>query len=195
MGNHQQHANKFFELLNQKQDGGINTKILHVKRNEYLTRSGQIDPNLYLVLKGSFRVFHETSQEDFTIRFGYPGSFLAVLPTFFNGAPSEYNIQALKASQVKVIHRDHFFEILADHPDLNSLWHQSLQLLVLDQLEREIDLLTSSPELRFERVWNRSPKLFQEIPYKYIASYLRMTPETLSRLKKRYFEKNNSTTN
>lgn len=59
-----------------------------------------------------------------------------------------------------------------------------LEDLVLQQLEREKDILTSSPKARFERVLKRSPKLFQEIPNKHIANYLRMSPETLSRLKK-----------
>ena len=51
-------------------------------------------------------------------------------------------------------------------------------------MERERDILTSSPLERYNRVLKRSPLLFQEIPNKYIADYLRMTPETLSRIKK-----------
>jgi hypothetical protein len=51
-------------------------------------------------------------------------------------------------------------------------------------MEREIDLLTVSSKERYLRVLNRSPKVFQEIPHGLIASYLRMSPETLSRLKK-----------
>ena len=51
-------------------------------------------------------------------------------------------------------------------------------------LERETDLLIKSPQVRYEKVLKRSPQLFQEIPLTYIASYLRMTPETLSRLRK-----------
>jgi CRP-like cAMP-binding protein len=59
-----------------------------------------------------------------------------------------------------------------------------MEQLIYQQLEREKDLLTSSPTERYAKVKQRSPQLFQEIPHKYIASYLRMTPETLSRLKK-----------
>jgi hypothetical protein len=58
-----------------------------------------------------------------------------------------------------------------------------LEDLVLQQLEREKDLLINAPAERYERVLKRSPKLFQEVPNKYIANYLRMSPETLSRLK------------
>jgi len=58
-----------------------------------------------------------------------------------------------------------------------------LETLVVQQMERELDLLTPSPLGRLARVQQRSPHLFQEIPLKYIASYLRMTPETLSRIR------------
>jgi CRP/FNR family transcriptional regulator, anaerobic regulatory protein len=55
--------------------------------------------------------------------------------------------------------------------------------LVVQQMQRELDLLTASPIERYRRVIARSPQLFQEVPLKYIADYLRMTPETLSRLR------------
>lgn len=64
------------------------------------------------------------------------------------------------------------------------LWDSLLQNLILQQLEREKDLLIKSPKERYVRVLQRSPRLFQEIPNKYIATYLGMSPETLSRLKK-----------
>ncbi|HEU5148245.1 MAG TPA: Crp/Fnr family transcriptional regulator, partial [Chryseosolibacter sp.] len=58
-----------------------------------------------------------------------------------------------------------------------------LESLITQQIEREVDLLIHSPAERLKRVLERSPNLFQEIPLKYIASYLRMTPETLSRIR------------
>lgn len=59
-----------------------------------------------------------------------------------------------------------------------------LELLITQLIEREIDLLTTSPIERLNRVLLRSPHLFRHIPLKYIASYLRMKPETLSRIRK-----------
>ena len=59
-----------------------------------------------------------------------------------------------------------------------------MEYLIYTQLEREKDILISSPHTRYERVLKRSPQVFQYVPHKYIASYLRMSPETLSRLKK-----------
>ena len=84
---------------------------------------------------------------------------------------------------VKVITKtqvDNFLKIETNR----ILWTAILENLVLQQMEREIDILTSSPKERYQRVLKRSPQLFQEIPNRYIANYLRMSAETLSRLKK-----------
>jgi hypothetical protein len=73
---------------------------------------------------------------------------------------------------------------MRSNPENMKLWINILEDLVLQQIEREKDLLINSPRERYERVLKRSPKLFQEIPNRHIANYLRMSPETLSRLKK-----------
>ena len=77
-----------------------------------------------------------------------------------------------------------FFEFINSSSTFQKLWIHILNQLVLQCIDREKDLLTSSPESRYQRVLKRSPQLFQMVPHKYIASYLRMSPETLSRLKK-----------
>jgi nitrogen-specific signal transduction histidine kinase len=71
------------------------------------------------------------------------------------------------------------------HENQDSLkgYIQLLETLVTQQIDREIDLLITSPTERLRRVLERSPNLFQQVPLKYIASYLRMKPETLSRIR------------
>ena len=61
-------------------------------------------------------------------------------------------------------------------------WRQMTEQALLGRIEREIDLVTNSPKERINRLLQRSPHIFQLFPHKYIASYLRMTPETLSRM-------------
>jgi len=84
---------------------------------------------------------------------------------------------------VKIISRQQI-EIFLKTDSNRILWQKMLENLAVEQVEREIDLLADSPQKRYQRVMNRSPQLFQEIPKKHIANYLRMSPETLSRLKK-----------
>jgi len=155
-----------------------------LKRNEFLKTSGTIDTNIYFVEEGSVRIFIEDEHEERIIRFGYQGNIIVSLDSFLSGKPSEFYIQAIKASTVKVASKKDFYEFINSNSENLKLWNSILEDLVLQQIEREKDLLYSSPKIRYERVLKRSPKLFQEIPNKYIANYLRMSPETLSRLKK-----------
>src|SRR5690606_8080431 len=139
---------------------------------------------LYFVVKGSLRVFIINDAEEQSIRFGYKNSFLAALDSFITEKPSPLCIQAIKKTQIKVLDKKNCLKFINDSIENIQLWLMLLEQLVFQQMEREMDLLTTSPVDRYTRVLNRSPQLFQEIPHKYIASYLRMTPETLSRIQK-----------
>jgi len=158
-------------------------KEITLGRNEYLKVKGSIDTNVYYIESGSLRIFVLDQYEEQTIRFGYQGNIITALDSFLTGKPSPLYIQALKKSVIKIISKpqiDRFLEIEANR----GFWAQTLESLVVQQLEREIDILTHSPVERYQRVLKRSPQLVQEIPNRHIANYLRMSPETLSRLKK-----------
>ena len=157
---------------------------LSLKRNEYLKVKGSTDTNLYYVKSGSLRVFIEDEFEEHTIRFGYEGDFISALDSHITEKPSPFYIQAIRKTELKTVSKETFMGIINSKPEYLQLWQQMLSQLVYQQMEREVDILTYSPTERYRRVLERSPRLFQEIPAKYIASYLRMTPETLSRLKK-----------
>lgn len=155
-----------------------------LKRNEYLNVKGRINTDLFYVVSGSLRVYVLDDVEEHTIRFGYRNSFLGALDSFITNQPSSYSIQAIKKTELKVVSKDTFMNLIDSSFENQKLWQGVMGLLTFQQMERELDLLTSSPQERYNRVLKRSPQLFQEIPNKYIASYLRMTPETLSRIKK-----------
>ncbi|OSY88282.1 Crp/Fnr family transcriptional regulator [Tenacibaculum holothuriorum] len=155
-----------------------------LKRNEYLVTKQTKNTNLFLVEEGSLRVFIDDEEEEHTIRFGYKNSIITALDCFLTEKPTEFYIQALKKCKLKMISKARFNEVMQSSEENKAVWEQLLQSFVYQQIEREIDLITYSPQKRFERVLKRSPQVFQEIPLKYIASYLRMTPETLSRILK-----------
>lgn len=172
------------QILDLIEANGLWRGTIDLKRQEYLKTGGTIDRNIYLITQGALRAFIMEEREEQTIRFGYGGDILVALDSYINGLESDLFIQALKHSQVKWITREDLMNLFDTEPKLQKSWHHILEGLILGQMERERDLLTSSPAERLQRVLARSPRLFQEVPHKYIASYLRMTPETLSRLQK-----------
>ncbi len=159
-------------------------KSIELKRNEYLKVKGSIDTNIYFVVNGSLRIFVLDDFEEHTIRFGYKNNLIAALDSFLSEQPSDLYIQVLKNTTLKVLKKSVFMNFIASSSKNTKTWQLILENFALQQMERERDILTTSPVERYNRVLKRSPQLFQEIPNKYIASYLRMTPETLSRIKK-----------
>lgn len=165
-------------------ESGLHWETKEFKRNEFLKTSGSIDTDIYFVENGSVRIFMMDEDEERIIRFGYMGNIIVSLDSFLSGKPSDLYIQAIKKTRVRTASKKEFYEFIQSSEEHLKFWNSILEDLVLQQMEREKDLLINSPKERFERVLKRSPKLFQEVPNKYIANYLRMSPETLSRLKK-----------
>ncbi len=159
-------------------------KQISIKRNEFLVEENTINQNLFFVIDGSLKISCIIDNEEQIIRLGYPNSFLTALDSFLNNSPTKYSITAIKSATLKSISKNKLLHFLEKN-QLQNIWIDVLNTLILQQNEREIDLLTTSAKDRYEGVLKRSPKLFQNIPQKYIANYLRVSPETLSRLMKK----------
>lgn len=176
--------NALQHVIEKINDQNLWEQEMELRRNEYLKTSGSADTNLYYVVSGSLRIFVTHEEEEHTVRFAYRNELVTALDSFITGKASDFCIQAIKKTELKMIGKKSFKEFIESSAENKSHWLEILESLVFQQMERERDLLTSSSSERYRRVLERSPKLFQEIPHRHIASYLRMTPENLSRIKK-----------
>lgn len=174
-------AQHFISILLDALPGISSEKIIN--KGEYLLREGQIERNLYYIETGAVRLFHLHEFEELTVRFGYAGSFINSLSSFIKSSPSEFYIEAIRKSSIKTVTKEDLYKLVNENTENQKSYCAFLEVVITQQIEREIDLLTTSPSARLNRVLERSPNLFQQIPLKYIASYLRMTPETVSRIR------------
>ncbi len=174
--------NSFISLLNDIFQTKGKTIIL--SKGEFLIKENDLETHLYLVEQGALRAFYQSEHEEHTIRLGYQGNIINSLGAYLSHQPSELYIEALKKTQIKALNKTDIEALIAQSTDNTTSYLQLMEQLIVQQIEREIDLLIESPSERLERVLKRSPHLFQHIPLKYIASYLRMSPETLSRIRK-----------
>lgn len=170
------------ELVKFIQENNLWDDVRELKRNEYLKVQGSIDTNIYYVEEGSLRIFLVDECEEHTIRFAYKNNITVALDSFITDESSDFYMQALRKTKLKILKKENFLKLIESKPELKEEWIILLQRLILQLMERERDLLINSPKERYKRVLERSPQVFQEIPNKYIADYLRMTPETLSRI-------------
>lgn len=152
-------------------------------KGEFLIREGETERHVYLINSGAVRVFYLSEYEEHVVRLGYDGSVINSLSSFITASPSEFYVEAIRKTEVKIISKEDLYLLVYKNEEHLRQYLQMMELLVAQQIDREIDLLITSPIDRLNRVLTRSPHLFQYIPLKYIASYLRMKPETLSRIR------------
>ncbi len=153
-----------------------------LNRHEFLARPGEIETSLFFVSAGTMRIYYPNESEEICVGFAYSNTLICSYPSFISRKPSQYYIQALTKTRLVSISRKDFYSLFERFPEVERGWRLLEEQALLGKIEREVEMLTFSPEQRYTRLLERSPHIFQLIPRKYIASYLRMSPETLSRL-------------
>lgn len=160
----------------------INKKTF--RRGDLVKVAGTRDTNVYFIISGSVKAYFINNDEERILYFGYEDSIITSLDSFISNSKSKIEIKAIKKTEVYCLAKKDFEFFLNSNVAYLKLWNQVLGDIILYQFQREQELLLNSPEERYSRALERNPDIFQKIPNKHIASYLRMAPETLSRLKK-----------
>ncbi len=153
-----------------------------LNRSDYIKRADTTDTNLYFIESGCARVYITEDANEHSLYFGYNGSLISALDSFLSDKPSPLVIQCINKTRVHIISKTTFWNFMNENKEISTVWQEVLSELSLWHIEREKNLLISSPSKRYNNELLKHPLLFQHVPHKYIASYLRMAPETLSRI-------------
>jgi CRP-like cAMP-binding protein len=155
-----------------------------LNRNDYFCKAGRIADRIAYVNRGVLRSFYLVIEKEITTFFQLPGSMAVALPSFLQLTPSSENIQALEDTELIVIHRKDLYKLYED----NWKWQQVGRILMEQYYirleEHMISLQSETAVERYERLLTRFPEVFQSVQLQYIASYLGISPETLSRIRK-----------
>ena len=156
----------------------------NARRGDVLTRVGEIERTFSFVLAGVQRVYFPTSGGDeVTLAFAYPPSYSGVPDSFFLQEPSEYALEAVTDGDVWAIDYADLAGLMAQHRELERWAWRLFALALRGRTKREREMLTMTAAERYERLLRESPQLLDLVPLRHVASYLGMTPETLSRVR------------
>ncbi|OIV40934.1 cyclic nucleotide-binding protein [Flavobacterium johnsoniae] len=164
-------------------------EIRTFKKSEIIKEYEHIEKYLNIIIKGSAGLFVWDGSRDICINLLYERSFISDYLSFLNQKPSVIKVEALEDITLWSIH----------HLDLTELYSRSeaglrvgkavSEMLYIQKQQQQIDLLTLTPQDRYLKLIEFRPEIFQRTPLKVIASYLGLTAESLSRIRKRITEK------
>ncbi len=168
--------NKFCSLISVK----------HIKKGEIFLSEGQSARTIAFIKSGLFRYYYiDNKGNEFTKGFFVENSVLISYSAILEKRSSYFTIQALENSEIEIIDYIKSQKLFTEHPCWNSFLVVQLQKALIMKVERERELLLFDAEQRYRAFLQQFPNLEKRIKQHMIASYLGITPQTLSRIRKK----------
>lgn len=156
-----------------------------LEKGAYYTRLGKYCRELSFVRSGFLRVYKYHDGKEVTQWLSSPGEFIADLSSLIFLQPARWEIQALTDCTFYTLHMDNYQNIGAVVPEWHELEKFFIAKCFLNLEDRVYTFLSMTAEERFHHFYEQKQELFNLVPLQYIASMLGMTPETLSRIRKK----------
>ena len=161
-----------------------------VSKKEHLLRPGDISRAIAYVNTGCLRRYIvDEHAKEIILNFAVEDWWIGDLESFHQQKPSIYYIQALEESELLLLSRENFLCVCEIIPKYKTFHEEKVQRNYFSALKRLSLLKSGTAEEKYLSLMNELPQLFQRIPLHYIASYLGIEPESLSRLRKRLTKK------
>ncbi len=182
-----QHFNKRVPLTEEEQEFIKNyLTIKKLRKRQYLLQEGDVCKCVAFVEKGALRLYrvNEDGSEHIVV-FALEGAFITDLYSFLTNEPSIYNIDAIEDSELVLITRsasDELRQLSSKYQEF--IFRETSEAYI--QLERRItSTISLGLEERYKELTTNYPDIIYRVPQHMIASYMGLTPETLSRVRKR----------
>jgi CRP-like cAMP-binding protein len=162
----------------------INIKTVNKKKGHYLIREKQTNANLIVLEKGLVRGFYNKDNKEINTWFASENIIIGSTLPLFNNRPSKENIQLLEDSCFHYMSNQKLQELYSKYPDFNTIGRRIAEEYCLWLENRITSLQVDSAEERYKKLLNEFPDLLLRVSLGQISSYLGITQETLSRIRK-----------
>jgi CRP-like cAMP-binding protein len=155
------------------------------RKKDYFIRQGEVCRHLAFVNSGCFRTFNTDKKGDeFTIYFSFEDGWIGDKTSFYANFPSRISVQALEHGEVLSIGKEDFESALEKLPSFEK-WYRIRSIKSYHAIQQKlINFHSESAEERYIKLLEKRPELIHRIPQHYIASYLGIKPQSLSRIRR-----------
>ncbi len=165
----------------------FSSKLIHqiVPKKTALVRLGHTERYLSFIVRGITRFYIPKEDNDMTFGFAFDNGFVSAYDSFLTQTPSLYQAETLVETELWRLTYADLQAIYRDTMIGNMIGRLASEDLFLRKSKRELSLLNDTAEERYLKLLTEQPHLIQHIPLKYIASYIGITPQALSRIRRR----------
>lgn len=158
-----------------------------IPKKEIFLKLGEVENQISFIESGIVRLFipQEDEEKDITFGFSFENQFISAYDSFLTRKPSLYQLQALTNTSLLSITYDDLQEVYRKTQIGNLIGRLTAERLFLLKSKREQEFLKLTAEERYVKLFKERPQLIRVMPLKYISSYIGVTAQALSRIRKR----------
>jgi CRP-like cAMP-binding protein len=160
-------------------------KPIRIKRYDHYVKEGQIESRIAYIARGIFRFYNLKNGDEITSDFSFHNSFLTSYISLITRQPSAISVQALENSDILVIDYKTLLKKYDESHNYERIGRLIAEQTFISSSIHLLSFLNDSAEERYSNLIKKDPRLVQHIPLHYIASYLGISAETLSRIRKK----------
>ena len=150
-----------------------------------LLEQGEVSYQAYFVDTGCLRMWHNDDGNDISVKFFLPGDMVSSFESFYREEPSLFGIETILPTKLRIIKKQYFLEQMESSAEFQKQILGIAVACMADYQNLFLNQITGNAEDRFRLLMRHDPRLLECVPQHYIASYLGVTPVTLSRLRKK----------
>lgn len=158
-------------------------KEVQIKKGVDLQSVGHVCKTIYFVKIGCLRIYYFKEDIDITESFEFENAFVARAESLFTGKPSLKAIQTIEDSSLIAIDSNKLFQLFDTHYDLERLFRKIIEASYVNTVNRIESLQFHTADERYHDLLKEHKDVLKRVPLKYIASYLGITPVSLSRIR------------
>ena len=153
------------------------------QKGETILQEGTVCNALYFVEKGMVRQYYYKNKKDVTEHFSFEGRIVFCIESFLKQDPSRLIVEALENTMLYAIPYDALHTLMVRNQDIEMLYRKILEHVAISSQEHADSQRFENAAERYDRLLREKPEIILRAPMVHIASFLQMTPETLSRVR------------
>lgn len=165
-------------------------KIMKYQAGDYILKEGDVCNKACLIVKGLTRSFYINEEKDITSRFMEEGNIVTSWPSYYIQQPGNEFIEAIEDTTVACLDYISVQKLYAEFQEFNTIGRRQVEYAFFLSEQRTQMLRKHTAQEKYEFFITNHPTLLQRVPLKHIATYLGMTEETLSRVRKKHYRNN-----